>query len=149
MEGEDDDLKELPAGGSFFQEKAMENEKKKASQKEKGTTPRRLKPNEFWDCSYHSDCFACKNGKCQILCCNDFDDGECSFYRNLADNQKEQETCMRRLVRIGRRDLLVRYRNDYEEAGAFKKDYSDGVAEEMKEYRKRGVYEDDQAEDGE
>lgn len=112
-------------------------EKKKTSQTGKGKTYRRLKSNEYLDCSYHSDCFAYANGKCMILCCNDFDDGECSFYRNLADNQKELEAGMRRFVRIGRQDLLVRYRKGLAEAGAYKKDYSNGIAEEMKEYRKK------------
>ena len=112
-------------------------EKKKASQKGKGKKPRRLKPGEFLDCYYHSDCFAYGNGKCVILCCNDFDDGECSFYRKITDNQKELEAGMRRLVRIGRQDLLVRYRKGLAQAGAYKKDYSNGIAEEMKEYRKK------------
>ena len=115
----------------------MEIEKKKTSQRGNGKKYKRLKSNEFLDCFYHSDCFACANGKCMILCCNDFDDGECSFYRNLADNQKELEAGMRRLVRIGRQDLLVRYRKGLAEAGAYKKDYSNGIAEEMKEYRKK------------
>ena len=125
----------------------MEIEKKKTSKKGKGKTPRRLEPGEFLNCYYHSDCFAYGNGKCMILCCNDFDDGECPFYRKITDNQKEQEACMRRLVRIGRQDLLVRYRKDHAEAGAFKKDYSDGVAGEIKEYRESGVFENDRAED--
>ena len=127
----------------------MESEKKKTPQKVKGKSFRRLKPGEFLDCYYHSDCFAYGNGKCMILCCNDFDDGECPFYREITDNQKEQEACMRRLVRIGRHDLLVRYRKDHAEAGAFKKDYSDGVAGEMKDYRKNGVFEDGWTEDAE
>ena len=127
----------------------MEIEKKKTSQRGNGKKYKRLKSNEFLDCSYHSDCFAYKNGKCMILCCNDFYDGECPFYRSITDNQKELETGMRRLVRIGRQDLLVRYRKDLTELGAFDKDYSDGVAGEMEEYRKRGVYEDDWTEDAE
>ncbi|MCI7092991.1 MAG: hypothetical protein SPG98_06480 [Porcincola intestinalis] len=125
----------------------MEIEKKKTSKKGKGKTPRRLEPGEFLNCYYHSDCFAYGNGKCMILCCNDFDDGECPFYRKITDNQKEQEACMRRLVRIGRKDLLVRYRKGQAEAGAFTKDYSDGVAGEIKEYRESGVFENDRAED--
>ena len=75
-----------------------------------------------------------------VLICNDFEGRDCPFYRNEADNQKEQEECMRRLARVGRRDLLDKYRKDLTEAGAFEQDFTEGVADDIRAYRSQGIW---------
>lgn len=123
----------------------MEIEKKEASEEGKSKVSRMVKSGPPPVCYYHKDCFAYRHGKCEVLFSNDFD-GECPFYRSRSDNQKEQEECMRRLIRIGRRDLLDKYMKYQAAAGAFTGDYSDGVAGEMLSYRRSAVYENDQPE---
>ena len=53
---------------------------------------------------------------------------------------------MRRLVRIGRRDLLDKYAKYHAVAGAFAKDYTDGVADEILTYRNSSIGEEDRTE---
>ena len=136
-------MKGLPAGGPLFLEGMMKIEKKETSEEEKNKVSRPVKPGSPPVCYYHRDCFAYRHGKCEVLYSNDFD-GECPFYRSRSDNQKEQEECMRRLIRIGRRDLLDKYMKYQAAAGTFAKDYSDGVAGKMMAYRWSAAYEDDQ-----
>lgn len=97
-------------------------------------------------CYYHRDCFAFRRGLCMVLYSNDFDGGECPFYRSRSGNREEQEACMRRLVRIGRRDLLDKYAKYHAVAGAFAKDYTDGVADEILTYRNSSIGEEDRTE---
>lgn len=108
--------------------------------REEGHSSRKTKVGLPPVCFNHNDCFACSRGHCMVLICNDFEGRDCPFYRNEADNQKEQEECMRRLARIGRRDLLDKYRKDLTEAGAFEQDFTGGVADDIKAYRSQGIW---------
>ncbi|MCI6697833.1 MAG: hypothetical protein MR488_01515 [Lachnospiraceae bacterium] len=126
----------------------MGEEGKQKSEKIADSTTKQARSGPPPACFYHSDCFAYQKGKCRVLYSNDFDSGQCPFYRSRSDNRKELEACMRRLLRIGRRDLLDKYMRYHAEAGAFANDYSDGVADEILAYRNRGAGEEDWPESG-
>ena len=67
-------------------------------------------------CSFEKeDCHAYRDGTCDALTDTEFgaERMECPFYRSRDDNIRESSECMNRLLRIGRTDLIEKYRPVY------------------------------------
>ena len=61
------------------------------------------------------ECHAYRNGMCIALQDTDFGEGvaNCPFYRSKDDNLRESASCINRLIRIGRTDLIEKYQPVY------------------------------------
>lgn len=58
-----------------------------------------------------TDCFA-RNGRggCIALTCTDFKEGKCPFYKTSAQEIQDRAAAVERLERLGRRNLIEKYR---------------------------------------
>ena len=61
------------------------------------------------------ECHAYRNGMCTALQDTEFGAGvsNCPFYRSKVDNLRESASCINRLIRIGRTDLIEKYQPVY------------------------------------
>jgi hypothetical protein len=64
---------------------------------------------DFPKCNIHSDCFANKAGYCLALKITEFPDKVCPFYRTKEEAENARDKSLRRLVEIGREDLIEKY----------------------------------------
>ena len=71
---------------------------------------------DFPKCNTHIDCFANKEGYCMILKPEDFSDVACPFYKTKQAAEVGRRKSFRRLIEIGRPDLIDKYggRNPHE-----------------------------------
>ena len=60
-------------------------------------------------CNTHIYCFANKDGYCIALKLENFSDVACPFYRTKNEAEKARDKSFRRLVEIGREDLIEKY----------------------------------------
>ena len=60
-------------------------------------------------CTAHRDCFANKDGVCVCLRDNDFHGKGCPFFKTTAQCDADRQKSYKRLVSIGRDDLVERY----------------------------------------
>ena len=65
------------------------------------------------------DCHACKNGRCVALDRNDFGGRDCPFHKNSEVNRREQREGLEKLIRMGRTDLIDKYKRTFQELGIF------------------------------
>ena len=65
--------------------------------------------NDFPKCNTHIDCFAKKDGCCIALKSENFSDIACTFYKTKQEVEEARLTSSRRLVEIGREDLIEKY----------------------------------------
>ena len=64
---------------------------------------------DFPKCNTHIDCFANKEGYCIALKSEGFSDVACTFYKTKEDAEEARLKSFRRLVEIGREDLIETY----------------------------------------
>ena len=86
------------------------------------------------DCTAHLDCFACMNGKCTALNLSDGD--QCSFYKPLAQIEKEDRETYRKLKESKRYDLIEKYADTFSALGIFDAEIgdSDKAADELAKF---------------
>lgn len=65
--------------------------------------------NDFPKCNTHLDCFANKEGCCIALKSEGFSDTNCTFYKTKQEVEAARLASYRRLVEIGREDLIEKY----------------------------------------
>lgn len=70
-------------------------------------------------CTAHPDCHACRNGRCMALDRNDFGGRNCPFYKNSEVNRREQREGLEKLIKMGRTDLIDKYKRTFQELGIF------------------------------
>lgn len=78
-----------------------------------------LETGSFPVCTAHPDCHACKNGRCVALDRNDFGGRDCPFHKNSEVNRREQREGLEKLIRMGRTDLIDKYKRTFQELGIF------------------------------
>lgn len=78
-------------------------------------------------CVEYTDCHAWQEGRCISLTDNRFGERDCPFYKRKSRNNREQQECLKRLVKRGRTDLLEKYKNVLCGLGVF--EVSDGYME--------------------
>lgn len=78
-----------------------------------------LETVSFPVCTAHPDCHACRNGRCMALDRNDFGRRDCPFYKNSEINRREQREGLEKLIRMGRTDLIDKYKRTFQELGIF------------------------------
>ena len=78
-----------------------------------------LETVSFPVCTAHPDCHACRNGICMALDRNDFGGRDCPFYKNSEINRREQREGLEKLIRMGRTDLIDKYKRTFQELGIF------------------------------
>lgn len=78
-----------------------------------------LETVSFPVCTAHPDCHACRNGRCMALDRNDFVGRDCPFYKNSEINRREQREGLEKLIRMGRTDLIDKYKGTFQELGIF------------------------------
>lgn len=78
-----------------------------------------LETVSFPVCTAHPDCHACRNGGCMALDRNDFGRRDCPFYKNSEINRREQREGLEKLIRMGRTDLIDKYKRAFQELGIF------------------------------
>lgn len=78
-----------------------------------------LETVSFPVCTAHPDCHACRNGRCMALDRNDFVGRDCPFYKNSEINRREQREGLEKLIRMGRTDLIDKYKRTFQELGIF------------------------------
>ena len=61
----------------------------------------------------------CRNGRCMALDRNDFGRRDCPFYKNSEINRREQREGLEKLIRMGRTDLIDKYKRTFQELGIF------------------------------
>lgn len=82
---------------------------------------------QFPVCGAHPDCHAWQEGRCIALMDNSFGERDCPFYKNKSRNRKEQQECLKCLVKNGRTNLLEKYKKVLGRLGVF--DAADGYME--------------------
>jgi hypothetical protein len=60
-------------------------------------------------CNTHIDCFANKDGYCIALKLEGFSEEGCVFFKTKQDAEIARDKSFRRLVEIGREDLIEKY----------------------------------------
>ncbi len=65
--------------------------------------------NDLPKCNTHLDCFANKEGSCIALKSEGFSDANCTFYKTKEEVEEARIASYRRLVEIGREDLIEKY----------------------------------------
>lgn len=92
-------------------------------------------------CRKHPDCFACRDGRCEALSDNRFGRRRCPFYKTRDKNCAEQQRCLRRLVELGRDDLLEKYGEVLGDLGVLDGtvEEMDGIAGEMERFRREDM----------
>lgn len=93
----------------------------------KGAEKIREEMEEFPVCEAYPDCHAWQEGRCICLRDNCFGERECPFYKKRSKNRREQQECLKRLVKKGRADLVEKYRKVLGRIGVF--EISDGYME--------------------
>ena len=78
-----------------------------------------LETGAFPVCVAHPDCHACRNGRCMALDRNEFSGRDCPFYKNRDVNQREQRAGLEKLIKMGRTDLIDKYKRTFQELGIF------------------------------
>ena len=78
-----------------------------------------LETVSFPVCTAHPDCHACRNGRCMARDRNDFGRRDCPFYKNSEINRREQREGLEKLIRMGRTDLIDKYKRTFQELGIF------------------------------
>ena len=78
-----------------------------------------LETVSFPVCTAHPDCHACRNGRCMALDRNDFGRRDCPFYKNSEINRREQREGLEKLIKMGRTDLIDKYKRTFQELGIF------------------------------
>ena len=79
-----------------------------------------LETVSFPVCTAHPDCHACRNGRCMALDRNDFGGRDCPFYKDSEVNRREQREGLEKLIRMGRTDLIDKYKRTFQELGIFR-----------------------------
>ena len=80
---------------------------------------RSLRPYPFPSAQRIRIAMPAENGRCMALDRNDFGRRDCPFYKNSEINRREQREGLEKLIRMGRTDLIDKYKRTFQELGIF------------------------------
>lgn len=69
-----------------------------------------MKHEDFLPCNQMPGCHASHDGRCSALESTSFKTGICPFYKTTEQFRREHNENYDRLLRLGRRDLIEKYR---------------------------------------